>query len=1740
MVLDSNEQKALADLKRKRGVVKASLTRIAKFVDSYDPTEQSILLLDFRQEELPLINRKFDTIQSEIELLAVDEAEAAEAEIDKFETSYYELRAKIQELANAEKLHNTTGQNTSFGNTSTRQRMQLAPIPLPKFNGDIQGWSSFYDVYRAAVHDDDCFTPAQKLYYLRSCLREQALDLVQSIPISDGNYEVVLSRLKQRYDNKSLVIQSHIRSILEMPAVEEASANALQRLHSNVSTHVAALRTLGQPVDHWDAWLITIITSRLDKGTGHSWQLHLRNTELPAYKDLEAFLASRCVAMESSETVCPKTSSTKLTNINNDKTMFSKTHQPTKKVLISTNNRPVRQCPCCSESHRLFACEQFKALPVTERLGMARASQLCFNCLGPFHSAESCRSTYTCQRCKRKHNTLLHYEKPNTVGQISVPDQAKSNIATTSSQELSHNVACPAQGGKGHVFLSTASVLAEDQYGEFKKCRVILDNGSQMNFVSKSFANLLQLPRNRTILPISGIGANRTQSVSRIAVKVKSRVKQFEVDLVCHILPIVIDALPSCSKPKGGWEIPEELVPQLADPSFDSTGSVDLLIGGGIFYDLIEPARIRSQRGAVCLQDSKFGWLVTGEVGTISLLATCSIGEACEDNLRILSNYESEVYGVTSKPNKKCIEEQKALKHFEETARRDETGRFVLRLPLKSDARTVGRTLEMATARFLSVERRLQREPELRLQYTQFMEEYLKMGHMKIVSKEESQPSAAFYLPHHPVMKLSSLTTKLRVVFDASAKSTSNLSLNDVLLCGPTVQDDLVTILMRFRKHQVVITADVEKMFRQIRVAEEDQDWQRIVWRSPPDKALELYRLATVTYGTTSASFMATNCLVSLSEEAKQKYPEASKIIRHDFYMDDLMTGASTVDECCQLQKQIDSILESAHLPLRKWCSNSTEVLERIGDSSDDPLFALQIGEDEIIKSLGLSWKPALDAFQFIVEQKAFMAKSTKRTLLSDLNRIFDPLGFLAPVLVRGKIFLQQLWQLKIEWDQQLPEELSNRWYTFYQEFNDLSYLPIPRKCIPYQSVEVEIHGFCDASEEAYGSAIYVRSKDCTGYWHSRLLCARTRVAPLKGSTIPRLELGGALTLTQLSIKVSEALEMDVKKFYLWTDSMVVLGWLNSQTCRLKTFVANRVEEILETTQPEQWRHVATSENPADILSRGTTPNNLQSMNLWWQGPHWLASESDEFKKSIITNQNQDLPEQRKIKLALLAVNPLGNLFQHYSNWRNLLCAVAWISRFLRYLKAKKNLDVPKYLTVSELKSAEITVLKHVQKEVFAREMLELKKGNDVGRKSKLKGLSPYLEDGLILVGERLGYAQIPERQKHPIVLPNGHRVSKLIFESKHRELLHCGPQSLLADIRRVYWPIKGRITARSVISKCVRCARAKPQFAQPLMGQLPRQRVNVSPPFAVTGVDFAGPLIVRSGVRRIVGTKAWISLFVCFSTRAIHLEVVENLSSGAFVAALRRFMAQRGRCVKIYSDNGTNFVGAQKELNIPIHQSIPVIAKEGVEWHFNPPSAPHFGGLWESAVKSAKHHLTRMLGEAKLTIGELNTLLCQIEACLNSRPITPMGHDPSEPEALTPAHFLIGRPITLMPEVDLTQENPGGMRRWKYVQHLSQTFWKRWHAEYLPQMQVRGKWITKKGPLKIDDIVIIKEDHVPPTKWKLGRVIKVHPGVDGEIRVVTVRIGSGTEMKRPTVKLCRLPTDKDINVDENEELVEK
>ncbi|XP_050431415.1 uncharacterized protein LOC126839984 [Adelges cooleyi] len=1721
MVLDENAQKLLTELKRKRGVVKASLTRVRTFISKFDPSEQALSLLEFRQEELPQINRKFDGIQCEIELIDSDDTEEAELERDRFESEYFAIRSQIQEIINQEKGLNTTGHNQSYGGTYVPARVQLAPIPLPKFDGDIQKWSSFYDVFKAMVHNDDAYSVAQKFFYLRSCLEGSALDLVRSIPVSDANYETVVRRLIQRFDNQSLVIQSHIQSILDCPQVEEASSETINELYSCVCTQVAALKALNQPVEHWDAWLITIVTSRLDKGTAHSWLLHQKNTKLPKYSDLETFLASRCVALETSRTRSkPTGGASTISNVKKSNLV------PKRSLVVSS---ATESCHCCSGNHKLYFCDKFKGFSLAERLSFVRKESLCFNCLSPRHLSNACKSIYTCRYCNRSHNTLLHFEKPKDVA------KPKADDGTVSSPNQS--TALLAGDGRAHVFLATAVIIVLDKFGNKCQCRVILDSGSQINFISKRLATLLQLPARKTCLPISGIGAKQVQAASSINIKVSSRVSDYEVDLLCYVLPNIVSALQSCAEPQGGWNIPSELIPQLADPDFDKHRAVDLLIGGGIFFDILGTERRMLLPAALCLQESQFGWVVTGELEATCLLGINSVGEALEEDWKALLLREDSGYGQTSKSNLKSLEETETVQHYHETAMRNENGRFVLRLPVKETVHKLGNSITMATSRFFSVERRLQRDQHLRTEYIKFMQEYLDMGHIKCVSNETTIPDRSYYLPHHAVLKTSSLTTKLRVVFDASANSSSGLSLNDVLKRGPTVQEELFAILARFRKYQYVITSDIEKMFRQIEISEQDWDLQRILWRADPSKTLQTYRLTTVTYGTTPASFLSTQCLISLAEQNEQTYPRASSVIRQDFYMDDLMTGCDTEAECLQLQQEVSTILDSAKMPLRKWCSNSESVLKGIGKNEQDPLFTLDISDDDTVKSLGLGWKPFIDDFRFNIIAISRDTKLTKRTLLSQLNRIFDPLGFLSPVLVKGKIFLKQLWQLKVDWDSPLQEELQKRWRLYYSELEKLKELSIPRKCIYNANALVELHGFCDASMEAYGACIYVRSLGYDGKWHAQLLCSKTRVAPLKGVTIPRLELNGAVLLVQLAYKVAESWKIDVQSFKLWTDSMIVLGWLNSDSSRLKTYVANRVVQILEVSTAEQWRHVRTDENPADVVSRGLRPQDLVDNNIWWTGPSWLSEDESGWPRiANVRMAEDDVPDLRTIRLALTGmIVPEMDMLQHHSEWSRLKRATAWLWRFIDYQwpRFSKVVHETSYLTVSELRRAESSILRRVQTEAFPEELRALQNGKELPTRSKLRCLHPFLKDGLILVGGRLKNANIPDTQRHPIVLPPSHKVTRLLMEYTHKELLHGGPQSMLAEMRRRYWPLRGRVMARSVAHKCVRCIRVKPTMLQPIMAPLPRDRVQCSRPFAISGVDFAGPLIIRSGVRRVSGRKAWIAVYVCFSTRAVHLEPVEDLTSSAFIASLRRFMARRGKCTKIYSDNGTNFVGAQKELSPCLAGIDDKMAKEGVEWHFNPPSAPHFGALWESAVKTTKFHLTRVIKDARLTLGELTTLLCQVEACVNSRPMTPLNSDPSEAEAITPAHFLIGGPMMIPPEANIPEEDVQHLRRWRFVQGLMQSFWRRWHAEYLPQLQVRGKWTYQKKDLVVGDVVIIKEDCTPPTKWKLGRVVQLHPGKDGTVRVVTLKTANNNELRRPAVKLCRLPIESEDNQDE-------
>lgn len=436
----------------------------------------------------------------------------------------------------------------------------------------------------------------------------------------------------------------------------------------------------------------------------------------------------------------------------------------------------------------------------------------------------------------------------------------------------------------------------------------------------------------------------------------------------------------------------------------------------------------------------------------------------------------------------------------------------------------------------------------------------------------------------------------------------------------------------------------------------------------------------------------------------------------------------------------------------------------------------------------------------------------------------------------------------------------------------------------------------------------------------------------------------------------------------------------------------------------------------------------------------------------------------------------------------------------------------------------------------FQQEIKILSKGQPLPKSNSLLKLTPFMDtEGLLRIGGRLQSSQLPSNAKHPLILPKESTLTQLIIADAHRRTMHGGTQLTLSFIRNNYWIIGSRAPVRSYILKCIRCARYRQKRAQQIMGQLPVEKLTPSRPFLNSGVDYAGPFIIKTWKGKNAKTyKVYLALFVCHATSAVHLELVTDYSTDAFIAAYKRFTARRGICATLMSDCGTNLKGADSELknlfskvSKELGNLATILAKDGTQWKFNLPSAPHFGGKWEAGVKSVKYHLKRIIGDTLLTYEEMSTLLTQIEAVLNSRPLSSLSDDPEDLNALTPGHFLIGNAPAIMPEPSLETIKRSRLSRWQLLRQMLDNFWVRWSTECLQRYHAIYKWNKSVPSLKEGSLVLIIDERYPPSKWPLGRVIQTHPGKDGHTRVVTVRT-QFSSFKRPIVKLCPLPISVD------------
>lgn len=1724
-------------LTTRRGVIKGRIKRFLNFLNNF-PQDGDLLQIQVRKNKIDDDWDEFQKIQSTIEANITDEASitATENYRIEFEDLYFHVIAAAERLLSraiqdvnesrrSEESVNVTGNNrnpSSAGGSHQASIVKLAALNVPEFSGSYREWSTFNDMFTALIHTNEALTDVQKFFYLKSSLAGEAAKVIQCFETSAKNYRIAWDCLNERYNNKRIMVQAHTKAIFDLEIITEESAEKLRQFVDKLFGHIKALEAIGYDPMNWGPMLLHIISIKLDGATLREWESRAPKTEVPKIDELIQFLRDRFQILESIESA---------QNINKaDKQVRAMTLEKREKGADTWKKRTAVmhaatvkfKCYVCEEPHAIYRCAKFLALAIKDRQKRVTELELCNNCLTK-HAKGKCKSR-GCKICEKRHNTLLH---------LSTPDH-EHNAVSTSSTSINALAANNVPGI--NVLLSTAIIKIYSSSNETLFARALLDSASQSSFITNDLVSKLRLSKRKIDCAISGVNSAECRVSYAVSTKVQARNNSYEKLVEFMTLPKITAKLPAEQINVNKWSMSEPN--ELADPSYAKPGKIDVLLGADVFFDSLLPGKYKPELNGPIYQKTAFGWVVAGLVAkspdSIFTFSTQTIlGECCR-----LEEQMSKFWRLEELKKEEChsLEEKSCVAHFEKTVTRNADGKFVIQLPFKENVEELGVSRPIALKRFISIENKFRTNSKLKNDYIEFIDEYQNLGHMEQIRDNKlSSDKPIYYIPHHAVLRGNSLTTKLRVVFDASCATESGPSLNDILLKGPTIQDDLMCIVVRFRTHKYVMSADIEKMYRQIWVAEKDRDFQRILWRTNPEEVVKEFRLNTVTYGMGPASYLATACLKKLADEYRSRYPVACDAIAQDFYMDDYLGGASTIEQAIELRNEIITILSAAGFHLRKWVSNNTQITTGIPNINNDPLQVLNIGVSAI-KTLGLFWMPGDDTYQYKFEKINDVKTITKRIVLSTIATIFDPLSLIGPVVVKAKIIMQRLWKINIGWDEKLPPEIHEEWNNYYAELSEIKEIRIPRCIIGVDNCSnVQLHGFADASEKAYGATIYLRATDNNGNHVVRLIASKSRVSPLKVISLAKLELCAALLLVRLSKKIISSLKIKINQRYFWSDSTIVLAWLNSPSSKWKTFVAHRVGEIHEFSAASEWAHVKSGDNPADILSRGSSPAQLRQNQLWWEGPKWLQVDEHTWPNDSERGplSTEEIPESKKERVIVLNTRINCHMIENYSSLEKALRITAYCMRWKNY---KKNKRFSEEIELEEIESAKSKLIKLVQQEYFGEEIKCLTEGKNISKQSKLKLLNPFLdENGQIRVGGRLNNSEIANSdKKNPIILHARSKLTKLIFIHEHNRLLHVGPQALLASIRERYWPLNGRNLARSIVNKCIICFKTRPFTFKPIMGNLPKARVEPGRAFAITGVDFAGPITIKSGSRRNAPTlKAYICVFVCFATKAVHVELVSDLSTDAFLAALRRFWSRRGYCQTIWSDNGKNFVGADRKLKelrdlfmSKEHQKKVnnCLNEVGVKWHFIPVYSPHYGGLWESSVKAVKFHLVRHLGDALLTFEELYTVLNRIEACLNSRPLTPLSTDPSDLNVLTPGHFLVGGSLTCLPEKDVSTVPINRLRRWQRVTHITQQIWKRWSKEYLSQLQTRSKWFSTEGPLvKRDMMVIVKEPNTPTMHWRLARVVDLHPGLDGIVRVVTIRTEKGIS-KQIVRNLCPLP----------------
>ena len=1636
----------------------------------------------------------------------------------------------------------------------TGLKVKLPKVELPEFSGDITLWIGFKEKFDSLVGNNPNITNIDKLVYLLGQLKGDAFRLVSELKVEAANYDVAINILETNYQDKELTKHLLIGKLLNLEAPTKHEFESLQQFRISVSCILGSLK-LVQNIDGAE-WLIQdLIQRKLPVKTVEVLNSQYQKNFF-SVKELEEGLMTICKHLQTIKGEANVGSGTKPKPNKADKKSNSNKqvnkHQEFKPPFwkekdhsvgtyvvqaesdasptqsVQTTERPMgpriqRDCLFCHGDHGTVRCNQYTSL--TSRMKRMQELKLCFVCLGSNHKGSECKTKIRlCALCKQeRHHSALCPRQKEAGGEVPVPNRQTAKPPEKQDKPVVAKMSLAEATPPGpKVLLKPAAVpLAETVLSSKNKDHgtsviTMFDTAAQLSFIDRALSEQLGLK------PVG------TQKIAVEGFLAKQEFKEYQVvkPLVrfgrykCRVKAVVQDNKETIIHTNGYKEVTDSLKDKLVKlapltVNSDNIGPVKFFIGADYYGRF---ARRIIKRGGVELLTSCGGDMIFGplpinrnekaSVKSVVITPQCSVMVARigadvsptdieevleEETLPVHKLWDLDTIGIDA--NKPSPEELECTRLFKDEIQYQD-GQYWVGLPWKANPPELRSGYAGAKHQLRQLKKRLGNKEKGMLQmYDKLIREQESSGFIERVNTPIY--SKGHYLPHHAVWR-ESKTTPMRIVFNCSYKpSKDSPSLNDCLYTGPSLTEKLADILIGFRQKEYAYTADISKAFLRIGLLEKDREYTKFLWFEDPDREdspLITYRFKSVLFGSCSSPFLLCGTLQHHFEKA------GLDSLSKTFYMDNLQGVTSSTHNLKQIYSVANKECKSANLPLQSWNSNSPE-LNRIIEE-DYPGYTRPNEQ----KMLGLLWDTNEDNLSIVVPSYGHSILS-KRTLLSLTSRLFDPLGWLAPLTIKGKILIQDAWAEKLDWDVPLGEQYQIEWSALKEELEQVDRLQIPRR-IDSGEGDANLHIFCDAAKRAYGAvAYYVNDNE------SHLIMSKARVAPLKTRSLPQME----LTAIELGVKLAKYLQTvikGIKQAFIWTDSEICLYWIAREKCTIP-YVQNRVKTINSlSSETTRFMHVPSGDNPADLLSRGLSLAQFKSDSKWFNGPQWILC-SDNWPSQKPYQEPAEDPIQVKA-IQVDAKEPLIEV-ERFSKLERLVNALSLIKRFM---KTDKDL-----LT---------QVIKDEQRKCVPPVLDDLQTGH---RKLKLtKDLGLHLDgQGVIRCRGRITEADVPLATKQPILLPRNSHLTKLIVENSHKLTLHAGVGDTLAHIRQRYWIPRGRQTVKSILKDCIHCKRYDRGMMQyPGPPVLPADRVAEGRPFEVCGVDYTGAITLTGDG---VSSKHYICLFTCAKIRAIHLEVVDDLTSEGFINAFRRFAARRSCPRKIISDNGTNFVGAEPLLReIFEHPDVKTMLKvRNCTWHFVTPRAPWQNGFTERLIGVVKGSLRKTLHKSRINADELRTVITEIESRVNNRPLTYIDSSNVTIEPITPSHLLYGYRLETIPQVNLEDqvEDPDVetsstrkdlIKSYNNMKKRLDAWDRHWCNDYLLSLRERsygGSPAVNYQPVKIGDVVLLRGDQ-PRSSWPLGKIIETYPDAEGVIRSVKVRSGQ-TETIRTINRLLPL-----------------